>query len=183
MRPPARLHHIGLGGKSGQSGRGPAALHVDKHAGRLGHGGIANVFHHQRESWAGGYGERLGSAPYSTLQRDRGREFVFHLNECSPYRRHACREALDYLGRWGDRISGRESCSGRQCAFTAGMVAIEKMCAGQNTVWICFHFSPPPACLALSCGILVPLIAKSGQYIPHKSQPLHFSGCTTCGGW
>jgi hypothetical protein len=26
-------------------------------------------------------------------------------------------------------------------------------------------------------------MAKSGQYIPHKSQPLHFSGFTTCGGW
>src|SRR5208337_1025643 len=26
-------------------------------------------------------------------------------------------------------------------------------------------------------------MAKSGQYIPHKSQPLHLSGCTTCGGW
>ena len=26
-------------------------------------------------------------------------------------------------------------------------------------------------------------MAKSGQYIPHRSQPLHFSGATTCGGW
>src|SRR4029077_7463654 len=23
----------------------------------------------------------------------------------------------------------------------------------------------------------------SGQYMPHRSQPLHFSGATTCGGW
>src|SRR4029077_19205637 len=46
-----------------------------------------------------------------------------------------------------------------------------------------FHFSPPLACLALPAGILVPLMAKSGQYMPQRSQPLHFSGCTTCGGW
>jgi len=26
-------------------------------------------------------------------------------------------------------------------------------------------------------------MAKSGQYMPHRSQPLHFSGATTCGGW
>src|SRR5581483_9208278 len=26
-------------------------------------------------------------------------------------------------------------------------------------------------------------MAKSGQYIPQRSQPLHFSGLTTCGGW
>src|SRR5215470_857195 len=26
-------------------------------------------------------------------------------------------------------------------------------------------------------------MAKSGQYMPHKSQPLHFSGATTWGGW
>src|SRR6266498_1948374 len=26
-------------------------------------------------------------------------------------------------------------------------------------------------------------MAKSGQYIPHRSQPLHFSAKTTCGGW
>ena len=26
-------------------------------------------------------------------------------------------------------------------------------------------------------------MAKSGQYMPHKSHPLHFSGCTTWGGW
>src|SRR5579864_7389958 len=43
---------------------------------------------------------------------------------------------------------------------------------------ISFHFAPPP-----DCGTLVPLIAKSGQYMPQRSQPLHFSGCTTCGGW
>src|SRR5581483_9811561 len=26
-------------------------------------------------------------------------------------------------------------------------------------------------------------MAKSGQYMPHRSQPLHLSGATTCGGW
>src|ERR1700747_2152859 len=26
-------------------------------------------------------------------------------------------------------------------------------------------------------------MAKSGQYMPQRSQPLHFSGATTCGGW
>src|SRR5579862_3914008 len=26
-------------------------------------------------------------------------------------------------------------------------------------------------------------MAKSGQYMPHRSQPLHFSGATTWGGW
>src|SRR5512142_1588680 len=26
-------------------------------------------------------------------------------------------------------------------------------------------------------------MAKSGQYIPHRSQPEHLSGATTCGGW
>src|ERR1017187_8584372 len=26
-------------------------------------------------------------------------------------------------------------------------------------------------------------MAKSGQYIPQRSQPLHFSAATTCGGW
>src|SRR6476619_730146 len=26
-------------------------------------------------------------------------------------------------------------------------------------------------------------MAKSGQYMPHKSQPLHFSAAITCGGW
>jgi len=26
-------------------------------------------------------------------------------------------------------------------------------------------------------------MAKSGQYMPHKSQPLHLSGATTWGGW
>jgi hypothetical protein len=26
-------------------------------------------------------------------------------------------------------------------------------------------------------------MAKSGQYMPHKSHPLHFSGCTAWGGW
>jgi hypothetical protein len=26
-------------------------------------------------------------------------------------------------------------------------------------------------------------MAKSGQYIPQRSHPEHFSGATTCGGW
>jgi hypothetical protein len=26
-------------------------------------------------------------------------------------------------------------------------------------------------------------MAKSGQYIPQRSQPLHFSADITCGGW
>jgi hypothetical protein len=26
-------------------------------------------------------------------------------------------------------------------------------------------------------------MAKSGQYMPHSPQPLHFSGFTACGGW
>src|ERR1019366_9888899 len=26
-------------------------------------------------------------------------------------------------------------------------------------------------------------MAKSGQYMPQRSQPLHFSAATTCGGW
>ena len=183
VRSPTRLHHVSLRRKCGQSSRGPASLHVDKHAGRLGHSGVADVLHHQREAWPRGYREGLGSTPYPALQRDRSGEFVLHLNECSTDCRDAGREALDYFRRGRDGISGSESRASGQCAFAAGMIAVEKVRARQNAMGICFHFAPPPACLALSCWTLVPLIAKSGQYMPQRSQPLHFSGCTTCGGW
>src|SRR5208282_5143024 len=127
----------------------------------------------------------LGSAPDSALQCDGGGELVFHLDEAAADRRHACGEALDHFGRGRNGISGGESRAGSQCAFTAGVVAVEKVCAGQHSMGVCFHFSPPATfcCGTLSCGILVPLMAKSGQYMPQRSQPLHFSGCTTCGGW
>src|ERR1700748_50756 len=44
---------------------------------------------------------------------------------------------------------------------------------------ISFHFLPP----FTGGATLVPAMAKSGQYMPQRSQPLHFSGATTCGGW
>jgi len=50
------------------------------------------------------------------------------------------------------------------------MIAINKMNPGENAARVGFHFSPPLP------GDLVPKMAKSGQYMPHKSQPLHFSG-------
>ena len=46
MRSPARLHHVGLRGQRGQSRGWATPLHVDEHARRFGHSGVADVFHH-----------------------------------------------------------------------------------------------------------------------------------------
>ena len=58
VRSPSRLHHVRLCWKRWQSRRGPAALHVDEHTRRLGHRGVANVFHHQRKAGTGCDGHR-----------------------------------------------------------------------------------------------------------------------------
>ncbi len=177
MRPPPCLHHVALGGECGQAGRRASALHVDEHTRRFGHGGVADVFHHQRKAGTGGHRKCLGTAPDCALQRDRCREFVFHLDKRSADGRHTRGKALYDFGGRSNRVSGSKSGASGQCAFTTGVVAVHEVNPGEYAARISFHLSPPAECT------LVAKMAKSGQYIPHKSQPLHFSGCTTCGGW
>src|SRR5271166_4541820 len=87
-------------------------------------------------------------------------------------------EALHHFGGRSDGISGGEARAGSQCAFTAGVVAVDEVHASEYSAWVSLHLSPPGP-----DGILVAKMAKSGQYMPQRSQPLHFSGCTTWGGW
>jgi len=107
-----------------------AALHIDEHAGRFGHGSVADVLHHQREAWAGGDGESFGASPNRTLDGDRCCELVFHLDESPADGGYAGGETFDDFRGRGDGISGGEACSGGQCAFTAGMIAVQKMGTG-----------------------------------------------------
>ncbi len=159
MRTPPRLHHIGLRGQRGQASRRPSALHIDEYARRFGHGGVADMLHHQRKARPGGHGERLGSAPHRALQRDRSGQFVFHLNKRSAHGRHPRGEALNHFGGRSDGVSGGEAAAGSQRAFAAGMVAIHEVCAGEDAarvrrhtiglVKISLHLSPPLAGSAL----------------------------------
>ena len=79
-----------------------------------------------------------GPSPDGALQCDGGREFVFHLDKRSAHLRHARGEALDHLGGRSNGISGGESSAGCQSAFTAGMVAIDEVCAGEYSSGISF---------------------------------------------
>src|SRR5208282_1892069 len=196
MRPPLCLHHVGLGGERGQSGGGATALHVDENAGRFGHGGIADVLHHEGEAGARSDRKGLGSCPYHALQGNGGGEFIFHLDEDSANGRNPRGETFHHFGGGSDGVSGGASAASSQRAFAAGVVAVHEMYAGEDTARISLlmtslHFVPSLAVAAstlavstfLGVSVLLAQIAKSGQYIPHKSQPLHFSGWTTWGGW
>ena len=143
VRSPPRLHHVGLRGQRGQPGGRSAALHVDEHAGRFGHGGVADVLHHQREAGAGGDREGLRAAPDRALHGDGGGQFVFHLDEDSADRGNAPRKAFDDFGRRSDGISCGKSRTGCQCSFTTGVVAVEEMCSRQDSFADQRASSPP----------------------------------------
>ena len=170
VRAPVGLHHVGLRGQGGQAGGGSAALHVDEDAGRLGHGGVADVLHHEREAGAGGDGEGLRAAPDRALDGDGSGQFVLHLNEDAADGGNSPREAFDHFGGGGDGITCGKSRTGCEGSLTAGVIAVEKMDTRENTFGVSVH-------------VRAPKMAKSGQYIPHRSQPLHFSAATTWGGW
>ena len=85
--------------------------------------------------------ERFGSAPHRALQRDRGGEFVFHLNKDAADGRNAGCEALDDLGGGRDGIAGREARAGGESAFTTGVIAIEEMRAGKYASRISVHLT------------------------------------------
>jgi hypothetical protein len=60
------------------------------------------------------------------------------------------------------------------------VVAVNEMSSGQNSFGIRFQV------LSLknqATAARAPKIAKSGQYMPHRSQPVQASGFTACGGW
>src|SRR5579872_2806600 len=146
MRPPARLHHIGLRREGGKTGRRAAALYVDEDAGRLGHCGVADVFCHEGEARPGGHGESLGSSPNRPLQSNGGREFVFHLNEGSADGWYSCGEAFDNFRGRRDGISCSKSRTGSERTFAAGMVAIDEVHAGEDAARISLHLPPRRPC-------------------------------------
>src|SRR5437868_7526753 len=139
MRAPARLHHVGLSGESGEPGGWPPPLHVNEHTRGLSHGGIADVFHHEREARSGRDRKSLGATPNCALQSNRGSELVFHLDKAATDGGNASGKTFNYLGGRCDGITGREPCSRSQRAFATGMVAIDKMRTGENAARISFH--------------------------------------------
>ena len=91
-----------------------------------------------------GHGHGLLAAPDGALDGDRSGELVLHLDEERPvHERMRAGEALDDLGRRGDRIAGDEAAAGRQGALAAGEVAVDVMGSGEDSFGIGFHgFSP-----------------------------------------
>src|SRR5581483_10296093 len=143
MRAPAGLHHVGLRGEGGEPGGRPPSLHVNEYTRGLSHGGIADVFHHEREARPGRDGKCLGAAPDCALQGDRGSQFVFHLNERSADGGHTRGEAFNDFGGRGDGIASRKESSGSEGAFAASMVAVNEVSAGKNAARISLHRAPP----------------------------------------
>jgi hypothetical protein len=79
------------------------------------------------------------------LQGDRGRKFIFHLDEAPTHHGHTRSKPFHNFRRRRDRISSREPRTRRQRSLAAGMIAIDEMSARQNSMRISFHFSPPAA--------------------------------------
>ena len=142
VRSPAGLHHVGLCRKCGKSSGGSTALDVDEDAGRLRHGRVADVLHHERKAGARRHGEGFGAAPDSALQGDGSGQFIFHLYEAAADDRHALGEAFDDLRRGSDRVAGSKTRSSGKCPFAAGVVAVKKMSASKYAARISLHFSP-----------------------------------------
>ena len=126
-------------GRVGKPGGRSAALHVHKNAGRLGHRGVADVLHHEREARPGGDRERLGAAPDRALDGDGSRQFVFHLDEHAAYRGDAGGKALHHLGRGRDGISCGKSRTGCESSLTASVITVEKMNTRENALRISVH--------------------------------------------
>ena len=139
VRTPARLHHVGLRRQGGQAGGRPSALHVDEDAGRLRHGGVSDVLHHQGEAGAGGHREGFGAAPDGALDGDGGGQFVLHLNEDAADGRDSRGKSFDHLGGRRDRVACGKSRTGCERSLTAGMVAVEKMNTGEHAFRVSVH--------------------------------------------
>jgi hypothetical protein len=114
-------------------------LHVDEDAWSFRHGGVSDVFHHQRKAGARSHGEGFRSAPDRALQADGGGELIFHLDERPAHGRDSRCEALDNFGRGRDRVSGRKACTRCQCAFAAGVITVNEMDARKDARWISLH--------------------------------------------
>ena len=131
----ADLHHISLGGHGRLSGGRSSSLDVDNNARRLGDCGVADIFHHQRESRTGRCGHGAGACPASADNRRHTGEFVFHLDKRSAdFGKARCHSLGDFGGR-GDGISCEESASGSKCPFCAGGISIvEFSFSGQYSI-------------------------------------------------
>jgi hypothetical protein len=105
-------------------------LHVNEHTGGFGHGGIANVLHHERKTWPRRDRKSLGAAPHCALQGDGGGQLIFHLNETTADRWNTAGESLYHLGGGSNGVAGREASASCQCAFATGVIAVHKMDAG-----------------------------------------------------
>ncbi len=92
--------------------------------------------------------------------------------------RGTMREALDDLGGGCDGITGGEPRAGGDGALAARLVAIHEMDACERRLRISVHGLP-----FLHADRRFPKMAKSGQYMPQRSQPEHFSAFTTKGAW
>jgi hypothetical protein len=126
VRAPARLHHIGLSGQRRQSSRRTTPLHVDEDAGRLGHGGIADVLHHQRKARTRRHRERFRAAPDRALQRDGGRQFVFHLDELAANLGKLGGHDFRHFGRRGNRVTAEKRAASIEGAVGRSFVTLHK---------------------------------------------------------
>ena len=131
MRTPAGLHHVPLADHRRQAGGGAAPLHVDDHAGGLGHDAQADVLHHQAEARARGGRHGFEPAPRSSQHRGDGAQFVLHLHVVAADVWQPRRHALGGFRAGGDGIAAEETAARSQRAFGASHVAHHKMCACQ----------------------------------------------------
>ena len=126
VRAPARLHHIGLGGRGRLARRGADALHIDEHAGDLRAGRVADELLLQREARAARRVHRLRARERSAEDGAHARDLVLHLHELAAVLRQELRHCLGNLRRGRDRIAREEIHARGNRALRAGLVALHQ---------------------------------------------------------
>ncbi len=126
MGAPAGLHDIALARGGRLAGRRTYALHIDEHAGDLGTGSIADELLLQGETRAARRIHGLHARQRSAQNRAHTRDLVLHLHELAAHTRQQFRHRLGDFGRRGDRITSKETYSGRDCALSACFVSLHQ---------------------------------------------------------
>ena len=118
------LQQVALLNVGGHAGGGAAALDVDDDQGHFRHGGPAEGFHFQRETWAGAAGDGEVACVGETDGGGDSGDLVFALDKEAAVFRQFGAEGLHNGGPRCDRVTGAVADAGGEEAVSERLVAI-----------------------------------------------------------
>ena len=126
MRPPSCLHHIALRGKGRKPCAWPPSHDIDNDTRDFSDESKAQVFLHQRKSWAAGCRHGLHPCERGTDHCAQAGNLILHLDKGSGRLGKFNGQDFGDLRGWGNRITGKEAATCPEGSLDHCFIALEQ---------------------------------------------------------